>query len=76
MSDYESGLQYPMMNPIEEPQPGPSGLEPSLNYSVQDRMNFRYHGEFIPLVPLVLLLYYSFPLFHLFLISSKKLCIF
>ena len=46
MSDYESGLQYPMMNPIEEPQPGPSGLEPSLNYSVQDRMNFRYHGEF------------------------------
>jgi len=68
MSDYEHGLQYPM-NPIEEPQPGPSRLqhEPSLNYSVQDRMNFRYQGEFIPLIPLFLLLYYSFPLFHLFL---------
>ena len=70
MSGPEPGLQDPV-DPIEEPQPGPSGLhhELSLNYSVQDRRNFRYQGDFIPLIPLVLLLYYSFPLFHLFLVS-------
>ena len=69
MSGPEPGLQI-HVDPIE-PQPGTSGLqhELSLNFKVQDRRNFRYQGDFIPLIPLVLLLYYSFPLFHLFLVS-------
>ena len=43
MSGPEAGLQDPV-DTIEEPQPGPSGLQPSFKFNVENKN--RYKGDF------------------------------